>query len=101
MVYIGPAGRGLSWKMAGIDVQEAATGKEAIKLIREIKETEAYQLIFLDEKLALENLNEVEKLNDTALPAIVLLPAPGEAIGAAREALDNLVVKAVGSSLQV
>jgi len=99
MLYIGLPGAGLGFQLAGITVLAATTPDEMLTTLRTYQDGEQYKIIFIDEKLAANNLADVEKLNQNTLPAIVLLPNPAQPLGLAKEKMNDLVIKAVGSDI--
>lgn len=99
MVYIGPVGAGLGFRLSGIDVVEVTSSDEVITNIKTFKDQNTYSIMFVDEGLAAEVLADIEKLNADTIPAIVLLPNPANPQNLTQETMNNLVVQAVGSDI--
>ncbi len=99
MVYVGPVGAGLGFRLSGIDVAEVTSSDEVVKNIKKYKEQNKYSIIFVDEGLAAEVLADIEKLNAETIPAIVLLPNPANPQNLTQQTMNNLVVQAVGSDI--
>jgi len=99
MVYVGPVGAGLGFKLSGIDVTEVTSSDEALLHIKKFKDKNKYSIIFVDEGLAAEVLADIAKLNADTIPAIVLLPNPANPQNLTQQTMNNLVVQAVGSDI--
>jgi vacuolar-type H+-ATPase subunit F/Vma7 len=99
-VYIGQVGAGLGFALAGVLVLETENSEKMLEHLKEIRETA--KVVFLDEGLAGDVLDEVERLNTEPLPAIVLLPKPGkqgDEESATSERMKRLMIQAVGSDI--
>lgn len=99
LVYLGPTGAGLGFKLSGITTQALASPDEVIPAIRQLKESGEAQIIFVDEVLAAPHLADLEKLNEDTVPAIVLLPNPTAETSTAAAKMQNLIIRAVGSDI--
>lgn len=99
LVYIGPTGAGLGFQLSGIAVMTCDDDTVLVRLLRQLKEEKKYHIIFVDEGLATKVLDDVERLNEDTLPAIVLLPNPAAPRNLAQEKMNKLVIKAVGSDI--
>jgi len=99
MAYVGPVGAGLGFRLSGIAVSEVTSDEELLTTIKQLKDTNNYSIIFIDEGLAAEVLADIEKLNADTIPAIVLLPNPANPQNLTQETMNNLVVQAVGSDI--
>ena len=99
IAYVGPSGAGLGFQLSGMTVRECSTSDEALRAIRELKHEGSHGIIFVDESLAEDKLQEIGKLNEDPLPAILLLPNPIDPKNVAAQSLQNLIIKAVGSDI--
>lgn len=99
IAYVGPEGAGLGFQLAGIAVHECGNGESAMQTLKTLKQAGEATIIFVDEGLAEEYLEVVAKLNEDALPAIILLPNPTEAKNLSAQNLQQLMVRAVGSDI--
>lgn len=99
LVYIGPTGAGLGFRLSGVAVVESETPEDTLRCVREFKDEGRYSLIFVDEGLAESILADIERMNEDAVPAIVLLPNPAAPKNVAQEKMKNLMIKAVGSDI--
>jgi vacuolar-type H+-ATPase subunit F/Vma7 len=99
LAYVGPAGAGMGFNLAGITVQTCDEVAQLVPALRKLKESTQYGIIFVDEGLAEPVLADVERLNADTLPAIVLLPNPTKPANLAQVKLNNLMIKAVGTDI--
>lgn len=99
IAYIGPAGAGFGFQLAGSAVHECSDASAAITLLRRLKSEKSADIIFIDEGLAEGRLGELAALNQEALPAIMLLPNPANPKNIAAANLQQLMVRAVGSDI--
>lgn len=99
LFYLGPPGAGFGFQLAGMAVTSCATAAALLEQLRLRAAETPQSIIFVDERLAADVLDEVEQLNDSVLPAIVLVP--GAAVGRqlSAEKLQRLMVRAVGSDI--
>ena len=88
----------LSFKAVGLDAYPCTDGAEARKLIRRLAENE-YAILYVTEDLADEAAPEIEKYNDTRLPAIILIPSKEGASGNGRMNVRKAVERAVGADI--
>lgn len=99
IAYIGPIGAGLGFSISGIHVVETDDAQHALSLIKKWKRDHSYQIIFVDETLAQEHLQDIRTLNEDALPAIILLPNPTSPTHTAAKNLQGLMIRAIGSDI--
>ena len=104
IAYVGLPGSGLGWRLSGIDVYALDQGGSLRsaglrQLLRELVDRKQYQIVFVDEELALGRLKDIARLNEDALPAIILLPNASQPLNLTRTQMEDLVVKAVGSNI--
>ena len=72
---------------------------DLVSRLKEIKERGKSGIVLVDEGLAESVLDDVEKMNQEALPAIVLVTRPGKSRKLAAQKMDRLLIKAVGSDI--
>lgn len=99
IAYVGPSGAGLGFSLSGIFVEETDDPNRALALVKEWKAEGTHTIIFIDEGLAASNIDAIRALNETALPAIMLLPNPSNPTHAAANNLQQLMVRAIGSDI--
>jgi V/A-type H+/Na+-transporting ATPase subunit F len=99
IAYVGPAGSALGMQLAGVAVTEIEEEQELVNKLRQLKEAGETHIIFVDERLALPVREDIGRLNENVLPAIVLLPNPHEPLNLAQQEMNDLVVRAVGSDI--
>ena len=88
------------WRAFGIDVFYSENSSETQNhILRVVKEK--YELIYVAGKIDDNVFNEIERLNNSKLAVITILPAiqPSEK-NLAEETLKHLSIKAVGSSIK-
>jgi len=99
IVYCGPTGAGLGFKLSGLDVVDIDSPSHLSDLLKVYKKNNSYQLIFVDEGLAQDILTDIENLNQDPLPTIVLLPNPTKNLNLASQKMNRLMIKAIGSDI--
>jgi len=99
ITYIGPPGRGFGFELAGIETHASTSGVMMLELVKELARAGDVGIIFIDEGLALQVLDELEAMNRQSLPALVLLPNPANPQRTAAQRLEKLMVTAVGSDI--
>ena len=99
LVYLGPVGAGLGFTMSGLGVIECDDGAAVLANVRKLKEQREVSTIFIDEGLAAEVVDDIQKLNNEAVPVIVLLPNPAHPLNLTQQMMTTLVVQAVGSDI--
>jgi len=99
MVYLGAPGSGLGWRLSGVDVVEFEEADAMLRALRRYREEGQYHILLVDERLAEPVLADIEKLNEEALPVIILLPNPAQPLNVTQERMNNLVIQAVGSDI--
>lgn len=99
IIYVGPPGASFGFRLAGLQTVDCDTSDELVSHLKDIKEQGTNGIVLVDEGLAEGKLDEVEKLNQEAQPAIVLVTRPGKPKRLAARKMDNLLIKAVGSDI--
>lgn len=82
----------------GLDTYFVTEADEAKKLIRRL-ENQAYAVIYITEQLAAKLRDELQRLNEKPLPAVILIPGVYGNTGAGMKAVNESVIKAVGSDI--
>lgn len=99
IAFVGLPGSGLGFGLAGIEVREVEEASLLNKELKSLKETSSYDIIFVDEGLAADDLETVRVLNEDTVPAIVLLPNTANPKNVAADNISQLVTRAVGSDI--
>ena len=99
ITYVGPSGAGFGFQLAGIDIVACDSPSDLVSRLKEIKKEGKSGIVLADEGLAESVLDNVEKMNQDALPAIVLVTRPGKSKRIAARKMDRLLIKAVGSDI--
>ena len=63
------------------------------------RESEDYAIIYIEENLATELSNEINKFKDSPTPAIILIPGREGSMGLGLSALTAAVERAVGTNI--
>lgn len=82
----------------GVEVFPETEQRSAVKLIRQLAEQE-YGVIFITEQLASLIQNEIDKLAERPVPAVILIPGVSGNTGDGLANLSKYVEKAVGSDV--
>lgn len=102
IAIVGPSGTVSGFRALGVTAFPATTAAEALEQLRAIKQDAAvsYAVVCVIEDV-LQGVDQAEyaKVIKGALPAVVMLPGPAGATGAALERLRLLAQKAIGSSI--
>lgn len=98
-LYIGPSNNQLAWSLVGCDIKTAENADEMKQILRAVRDAGDYPLVFADEAVASEQLEDIEKLNEQALPAIVLVSSPSKSGEASSQKLNQLMIRAIGSDI--
>ena len=99
LTYIGPSGSGLGFQMSGMQVSQADTSEGLLRRIRSILSSGPDHIIFVNERLAVDVMDEVEALNRHAMPTIVFVPDVVVASRLAADKMQRLMLRAVGSDI--
>lgn len=82
----------------GVEVFAEEEQKSATRRLRQLAE-EQYGVIFVTEQLASLIQNEIDKLSENPIPAIILIPGCSGNTGDGMANLSRFVEKAVGSDI--
>ena len=82
----------------GLDTYFVTVEDEAKKLIRRL-ENENYAVIYITEQLAELIKDELERISELPLPAVIPIPGVYGNTGVGMRAVNESVIKAVGSDI--
>lgn len=82
----------------GLETIPVTVPAEALKLLKKLKE-EKYAVIYITEVLASELEDEIEKMKEEPVPAVILIPGTYGDTGKGIENIRRSVEKAVGSDI--
>ncbi len=99
LIYIGVAGGDLGFKLAGMETLNAENGETLVITLKDIKRERPNSIVFIDEQLAEDVWDEVAKLNENTMPALVLLADPANPQNLAAKKMAKLMIRAVGSNI--
>ena len=99
ITYLGPPGAGFGFQLAGITTHECASDTELIKKLKQLVRDGNAGIMFVDEVLAENVMEEIDQLNEKTLPAVVLLANPVMSKRLAAQKMDRLMIRAVGSDI--
>lgn len=99
IAYVGPTGAGLGFQLTGIAVFESASPDQMLTELRRLVREAEFGIVFVDEGLAEPHLEQIAKMNEEPLPAIILLPNPANPRNVAAQNLQQLMVRAIGSDI--
>ena len=100
IAVIGGAETVMGFKALGLDTFPVSGSEEARKILSAItKEDQEYAIIYIEENLALELHNEINRFKDSPTPAIILIPGRDGSIGLGQSALKAAVERAVGTNI--
>ncbi len=90
----------VGFKALGLDTFPAASAAEAGKILRSLtRDSEDYAIIYIEETLAAQLTQEIDKFKDSPTPAIILIPGREGSIGLGQSALKSAVERAVGTNI--
>jgi len=90
----------MGFKALGLEacpVENVSEAKETFK--RLTKDTEDYAIIYVEENLALELADEIDRYKDLPRPAIILIPGREGSLGLGQQALNAAVERAIGTNI--
>lgn len=90
----------LGFKALGLDTFPVAGAEEAAGVLKKITAPgEEYAIIYIEENLAQNLAQEIDKFKDVPTPAIILIPGRDGSSGIGLRALQNAVERAVGTNI--
>ena len=90
----------IGFKALGLDVFPTTDAVEARHILRRIaRPEENFGIIYVEENLAKELWNDINRYKDAPTPAIILIPGRDGTLGLGQSALQEAVERAVGSNI--
>ena len=90
----------MGFKALGLETYPVVNAAEASQTLRRLtRESQDYAIIYIEENLALELSNEINKYKDSPTPAIILIPGREGSIGLGQSELKAAVERAVGTNI--
>lgn len=99
IAYVGPSGADLGFLLAGVATYACDDADALVLLLRDLRDSARHTLIFIDDSVAAPVLDEVERLNQQPIPALILISNPTQANHVAQEKMDRLIIKALGADI--
>ena len=87
------------FKALGLDTYPSASVEDAARALRELAAGGEHAIIYIEEDFAAELSAEIAKYDDTVTPAIILIPGRSGPLGIAQSALQNSVIRAIGTDI--
>ena len=90
----------MGFKALGLETYPVVNAAEANQTLRKLtRESEDYAIIYIEETLAAQLSNEINRYKDSPTPAIILIPGREGSIGLGQSALKAAVERAVGTNI--
>lgn len=90
----------MGFRALGLETYPAANAADAGKILKKLtRESNDYAIIYIEENLAAQLSNEIDKFKDSPTPAIILIPGREGSIGLGQSALKAAVERAVGTNI--
>lgn len=90
----------MGFKALGLETYPVLDAAEATQTLRKLtRESEDYAIIYIEENLAEQLANEINKFKDSPTPAIILIPGREGSLGLGLSALNAAVERAVGTNI--
>ena len=101
IAVVGSADSVIGFKALGLDTYAVESGEEAKKVLHEITKPreDEYAIIYMEETVAAEIQNEIQKFDERPSPAVILIPGRNGPMGIGQAALTEAVQKAIGSDI--
>lgn len=102
IAVIGSPDTVMGFKALGLDTVPVRTGAEARKALKDLTRpggTDEYAILYVEEALAREMEEDIEKFKDDPSPAIILIPGKEGSLGLGLSALESAVERAVGANI--
>ena len=100
IAVIGGAETVMGFKALGLEACPVANAEEAKKTLRHLtRDSEDYAIIYVEENLADDLRQEIDRYKDSPTPAIILIPGREGPLGLGQQALVQAVERAVGSNI--
>jgi len=90
----------MGFKALGLETYPVVDVAEANQTLRKLtRERDDYAIIYIEETLAAQLSNEINRYKDSPTPAIILIPGREGSIGLGQSALKAAVERAVGTNI--
>lgn len=90
----------MGFKALGLDAFPVSDAAEAKQVLRSLtRDSSDHAIIYIEENLAAELRNEIDKFKDSPTPAIILIPGREGSLGLGQSALNAAVERAVGTNI--
>ena len=90
----------MGFKALGLETYPVVDAEEASRVLRTLThEHDDYAIIYIEENIAAELQQEIDKFKDRPTPAIILIPGREGSIGLGQSALKAAVERAVGTNI--
>ena len=90
----------IGFKALGLDTFPVSDANEARAVFAKITAPEEnYAVIYLEERLSLEMANEISRFTNKVYPAIILIPGRDGSQGLSLTALQDAVIRAIGTDI--
>ena len=90
----------MGFKALGLETYPAAKAQEASRILRSLtRDRDDYAIIYIEENLAAELSQEIDRFKDSPSPAIILIPGREGSLGLGQNALRSAVERAVGTNI--
>lgn len=99
IVYLGPSGAGLGFHLSGVTVIACDDAPAMLRELKRLVADGSVGIVLVDEHLAADVYEDIERLNEATLPAIVLIAHPGALLQLSARRIEDLIIRAVGSDV--
>ena len=90
----------MGFKALGLETYPAAKAQEASRILRSLtRDRDDYAIIYIEENLAAELSQEIDRFKDSPSPAIIVIPGREGSAGLGLQALRAAVERAVGTNI--
>ncbi|MCL2125522.1 MAG: V-type ATP synthase subunit F [Oscillospiraceae bacterium] len=90
----------MGFKALGLDTYPVSDATEARGIFNKLtSQDEKYAIIYLEETLSKTLAQEIARFTDKATPAIILIPGREGSQGLGLTALQNAVIRAIGTDI--
>ena len=100
IAVIGGAETVIGFKALGLEAYPAAGAEEAGEILDSLTgENSAVAVIYIEEELAVQLQNKIDRFKNRPVPAIIVIPGRNGSIGMGLSALNTAVERAVGMNI--
>ena len=89
----------VAFSALGLTVFPVESGQEAEQTFRKVVKSDEYAIIYVTETYYSVLEDDIDKIKDRAVPAVILIPGRDGSLGLGRTALDKAVERAIGSQI--